>query len=98
MMQILICVILVPNQNVPKKCNQIHTPVHMSLFSIYITAGLQFRQDFSSTSPVANILDQSFKSLLESSLCTTAMFDNERDKLRDELSSNFPDQFQRFGR
>jgi len=71
--------------------------VFMSLYGIYTTAGFQLRQIFRSASPLANILDESFRSLLESPLHTTTMFNNHRDNLRNELSSRYPDQFQRFG-
>jgi hypothetical protein len=69
----------------------------MSLYEIYVTTGFGLRQDFSSASLTANMLGLSFESLLEHALCTTAMFDHYRDKLRDELSSKYPDQFPRFG-
>jgi hypothetical protein len=71
--------------------------VFMSLYGIYVTARFQFCQDFSSASLLANTLDHSFKSLLESPLCTTAMFDHHRDKLCDELSCRYLDQLRHLG-
>jgi hypothetical protein len=34
---------------------------------------------------------------MDSPLCTTSMMDHHRDRLRDELSTMYPDQFPRFG-
>lgn len=71
--------------------------VFMSLYEVYATIGFHFHEDFCAASPTANMLGHSFQTLLDSSSCTPAMFDQYRDKLRDELSSKNPDQFPCFG-
>jgi hypothetical protein len=77
----------------------VYDSVFMSLYKIYVTSGFQLRQDFISGSPTANMLGHFFESLLDSPSCTTTctMFDYYRDKLCDELSSKYPEQFPCFG-
>jgi hypothetical protein len=75
----------------------VYDSVFMLLYEIYTTSSFQLRQDFISGSPTANMLGHFFESLLDSPSCTTSMFDYYRDKLRDELSSKYPEQFPRFG-
>ena len=71
--------------------------VFMSLYCLYIQSSLQLRYDLRSISGLANSLAQSYDILSRPLHHTMSAFNQERDKLRDELSSINPTLFRRFG-
>jgi len=71
--------------------------VFMSLYTIFACANSPLRKKIKNASPLAKTLEHSFTNILNSRSATTTIFNNHRDKLRDNLSTHSPNQFHRYG-
>jgi len=71
--------------------------VFMSLYSIFACHTSPFHHNFSISSPIAKKLEVSFMNILNSSSKNCTIFDHHRNNLRDELHTQNPNQFRRFG-